>query len=173
MPTSRFSTMSRMPMPFLPPSSFRPCDDLGGLHLLAVQGHGDALFKLQGEVGGLVGGLDGGDAHFQEAGLVVLRLVGGVLQVQTLVAQVPEVLILGVVGLPADLQGDVVGLGVVDLLVPALDVPLPPGGDDLHAGSKPLDGQLEPDLVVALAGAAVARWRRRLRPWRSPPASCR
>ena len=47
------------------------------------------------------------------------------------------------------------GLGVVDLLIPAFDVPLPPGGDDLHGGGKPLDGQFEPDLVVALAGAAV------------------
>ena len=46
-------------------------------------------------------------------------------------------------------------LGVVDLLVPPLDVPLSPGGDDGHLGSKALDGQLEPDLVVALAGAAV------------------
>ena len=71
-------------------------------------------------------------------------------------AQVPQVLVLGVVGLPADLQGDVVGLGIVDLLVPALDVPLPPGGNDLHGGGKAFDGQLKPNLVVALAGAAVA-----------------
>ena len=48
------------------------------------------------------------------------------------------------------------GLGIVDLLVTALDGPLTPGGDDLHLGGEALDGQLEPDLVVALAGAAVA-----------------
>ena len=48
------------------------------------------------------------------------------------------------------------GLGVVDFLVTGDDVPLPPGGDDLHTGSEALDGQLEPDLIVALAGAAVA-----------------
>ena len=48
------------------------------------------------------------------------------------------------------------GLGVVDLLIPAFDVPLPPGGDDLHLGREGLDRQLEPHLVVALAGAAVA-----------------
>ena len=47
------------------------------------------------------------------------------------------------------------GLGVVDLLVPALDVPLPPGGDDLHLRGEALDGQLEADLVVAFSGAAV------------------
>ena len=45
--------------------------------------------------------------------------------------------------------------GVVDLLVAALDVPLPPGGDDGHLRGEALDGQLEADLVVALAGAAV------------------
>ena len=35
-------------------------------------------------------------------------------------------------------------------------VPNPPGGDDLHLGGKRFDGQLKTDLVVALAGAAVA-----------------
>ena len=47
------------------------------------------------------------------------------------------------------------GLGVVDLLVTALDLPLPPGGDDGHLRGKALDGQLEADLIVALAGTAV------------------
>ena len=47
------------------------------------------------------------------------------------------------------------GLGVVDLLVPALDGPLPPGGDDGHLRREALDGQLKADLIVALAGAAV------------------
>lgn len=46
-----------------------------------------------------------GNAQLEEAGLIVLRLVGGVLEVETLVAQVPQVLILGVVGLTVDLQG--------------------------------------------------------------------
>src|SRR5699024_3032986 len=67
-----------------------------------------------------------------------------------------EVLVLGVVGLTVDLQGDVVSLGVVDLLVTALDVPLTPGSDDGHVGGQGLEGQLKTDLVVALAGAAVA-----------------
>ena len=35
------------------------------------------------------------------------------------------------------------------------DVPLPPGGDDGHLRGEALDGQLEADLIVALAGAAV------------------
>ena len=44
----------------------------------------------------------------------------------------PQVLVLGVVRLAADLQRDVVGLGIVDLFVAALDVPLTPRGDDLQ-----------------------------------------
>ena len=129
---------------------------LHGAHLLAVHGGGDALFKVDGHISGHVGGLLGADAQLQEAGLVVLGLVGGVFQVHALVGQVPEVFVLGVVGLAADAQGDVVGLGVVDLLVAALDVPLAPGGDDGHIGGEGLEGQLKADLVVALAGAAVA-----------------
>ena len=46
------------------------------------------------------------------------------------------------------------GLGVVDLLVTALDAPLTPRGDDGHIGGQRFQGQLKADLVVALAGAA-------------------
>ena len=78
--------------------------------------------------------------------------------------QVPQVLVLGIAGLPADLQGDAVGLGVVDLLLPAADGPLPPGGDDLHVRGKAADGQLKPHLVVPLSGAAMADGVRALLP---------
>ena len=131
-------------------------DDLGSLHLLAVDADGCACLEVDGDVGGGVGCCVGGDAHLQEAGLIQIGLVGGILQVQTLVAQVPQVLVLGVGSLTGELQGDVVGLCVVDLLVTGLDIPLTPGGDDLHVGSETLDGQLETDLVIALAGGAVA-----------------
>ena len=130
-------------------------DDVLGAELLAIQGHGYALLKVQRHIGGHIRGLQGGDAHFQKAGLFVLGLVAGVLQVQTLMGQVPQVLVLGVVGLPVDLQRHIVGLGVFDLFLTGLDAPLTPGGDDGHVGGKVLDGQLEADLVVALAGAAV------------------
>ena len=129
---------------------------LHSAHLLAVHGGGDALFKVDGHIGGHIGCLLRADAQFQEAGLVVLGLVGGVLQIQTLVAQMPQVLVLGVVGLTVDLQGDVVRLGVVDLLVTALDVPLTPRSDDGHIRAQGLEGQLKTHLIVALAGAAVA-----------------
>ena len=130
-------------------------DQLDSAHLLAVNSSGDALLEVEGEVGRGVGCLLGGNASSRKPGLIVLRLVGGVLEVETLVAQVPEVLVLGVVGLAVDLQGHVVRLGVGDLLLTRLDVPLPPRGDDGHIGSEVLDGQLKTHLIVALAGAAV------------------
>ena len=70
--------------------------------------------------------------------------------------QMPQVLVLGVVRLAADLQRDVMSLGVVNLLIAALDVPLTPRGDDLQIGCKVHDGQLKAHLIVALAGAAMA-----------------
>ena len=71
-------------------------------------------------------------------------------------AQMPQVLVLGVVRLAADLQRDVMSLGVVDLFIAALDIPLTPRGDDLQVGCKVHDGQLKAHLIVALTGAAVA-----------------
>ena len=131
-------------------------DQLDSAHLLAVNSSGDALLEVEGDVGRGVGSLLGGNAQLQEAGLIVLRLVGRTLEVEALMAQVPQVLILGVVGLTVDLQGDVMSLGVVDLLVTALDVPLTPGSNDSHIGAESLQRQLETYLVIALAGAAVA-----------------
>ena len=47
-------------------------------------------------------------------------------------------------------------LGVVDLFVTALDVPLTPRSNDGHIGAQGLESQLKTHLIVALAGAAVA-----------------
>ena len=131
-------------------------DQLDCAHLLAVHCGGDALLEVEGDVGRGVGSLLGADAQLEEAGLVVLGLVCGALQIQTLVAQMPQVLVLGVVGLTVDLQRDVVCLCVVDLFITALDIPLTPRSNDGHVGAESLQGQLKTDLIVALAGAAVA-----------------
>jgi len=111
---------------------------------------------VDGHISRGVGSLLRADTQLQEAGLVVLGLVGGALQIEALVAQVPQVLVLGVVGLAVDLQGDVVSLGVIDLLVTALDIPLTPRSNDGHIGAQGLEGQLKTHLIVALTGAAVA-----------------
>ena len=106
-------------------------------------------------IGCFIGCLLRRNTHFQKAGLVVLRLIGRILQIHALVGQVPDVLILGIVGLSADLQRNIVSLRIVDLFVPGFDAPFPPGSDDRHIRCKSLDAQLKPDLIVALAGASV------------------
>jgi hypothetical protein len=82
-------------------------DYLLGAHLLAVHGRGHALFKLQLHICGLVRSVQRRDAHLQKARLLVLWLVARILKIQALVGEVPQVLVLGVVGLAVDLQGHV------------------------------------------------------------------
>ena len=130
-------------------------NDLLRAHFLPVERHRHALFKVQGHIGRAVRRLNRRDAHLKEAGLFILRLVAGVLQIQTLVRKVPEVLVLGIVGLAVDLQRHMMRFGIVDLLIARLDAPLAPGGDDRHVRRKVLDGQFKTHLVIALAGAAV------------------
>src|SRR5205823_6566238 len=52
------------------------------------------------------------------------------------------------------LYRDAVLAGVRDLLLPA-HLPTPHGGDHAQVGVERRDGRLDPDLVVALAGAAM------------------
>ena len=103
-----------------------------GAHLYAVNGGGLALLKVNGDVSGFVRCVLRGNAQLQKTIFQVLRLVGRVLQIQTLVAQVPYIFILRVVRLPIDLQRNVVRLCILDLFFTALNAPLTPGGDDLH-----------------------------------------
>ena len=131
-------------------------DQLDRADLFTVQRDRNTLFKRQRNISGLVGGHFGGNAHLQEAGLVILRLVRRILEVEALVREMPQVLVLRIVRLAVDLQRDIVRLGVVDLLLAGLDAPLTPRGDDRHLRRKRLDRQLETHLIVAFARAAVA-----------------
>ena len=102
----------------------------------------------------MVGRLFGRDPQLEN--FIVHRFVGRVLEIEPLVGEVPHVLVLGVVGLAGNLQRDVMRFGVRNFILPAFEVPDPPRRDDRHVGGECLDGQLKPDLVVALSGAAVA-----------------
>ena len=124
--------------------------------LLAVDGRGHAFFKVQRQVGGLIGRVPRSHAHLQKALLVVLRLVHWVFEVEPFVAQVPNILVFRIVGFAADFQRHVMRLGIVDFLIAALDIPLAPRRNHPHIGRECLDGHLEAHLVVALARAAVA-----------------
>ena len=52
-------------------------DQLDSAHLLAVNGSGDALLEVEGDVGRGVGSLLGADTQLQEAGLIVLSSLAG------------------------------------------------------------------------------------------------
>ena len=67
---------------------------LNRAHLLAVNGSRNALFKVQSDIGRLVGSVFGRYAHLKEAFLIVLRLVCGIFKVKTFVRKVPDVLVL-------------------------------------------------------------------------------
>ena len=88
---------------------------------------------------------------------VLVRLDPGILERLALVGDVQKVGV-GRVGRLAALAArdrDLPVLGVLDQLVAAVEVPLAPGRDDLDVRIERVAGQLEADLVVALAGGAV------------------
>ena len=93
------------------------------VHFLAVDGGRLALFKMNRHIGGLVRGLLRGNAELKEARVVVLRLVCRIFKVKTLMGQMPEVLILGVVCFTVDLQRDVVCFRILDLFFSGFDAP--------------------------------------------------
>ena len=131
------------------------------VHLFAVDRDGHALFKIDGNVFRLIGRFLRTYAHLHIA--LVFRLLRGILQLQTLVRKVPHILILGIIGFAADLQRHFVRFGVIDFLAATLDIPDSPRRDHRHIRRKRLDRQFEPNLIVALAGAAVADRVRALR----------
>ena len=88
-------------------------DEGNGVQLLAVHSGRNALLEVDGNIGRLIRSHFRRNAQLEEARLVDRSLVGRKLKIQTLMAQMPQVLILGVVGLLVDLQRDVVRLSVV------------------------------------------------------------
>ena len=100
-----------------------------------------AIFKVNRHIGGLIGRLLRGDAHLQETWLVILRLVGRILQIQSLMREMPEVFILRIIGFTVNFQRDIVRFCILDLLFAGFEIPNPPGSNDLHARRKLFDRQ--------------------------------
>ena len=109
---------------------------------------------VDGSIGGLLRGLG------PRKGLL-RRLLPGVFQVSRLYAAAPQVLVHGVGAALSKLQGHVVRLAVLYLLFPG-HVPLPRGRQDAHGRVHARNAEVETDLVVALAGAAVGHGQRAL-----------
>ncbi len=83
------------------------------------------------------------------------RLGPRVLEDPTLKAQMPEILVHAVRLLASHRHRHPVGARVLDLLLARAEGPLPPGRDHRQLGGQGLIGQLEPHLIVPLAGAPV------------------
>ena len=86
-------------------------------HRFAIERYRLALFEVDFDFCRLIRRLHRGNAHFQEARLVICRHVGGIFKVKSLVAQMPHVLVLGIVCLSGNLQRNVVSLRIVDFLI--------------------------------------------------------
>ena len=132
-------------------------DDLSHRHFLAVYGLGNAGFEGHSHILGLIGSLF--RAYTQNQQVIVVGLAGRILQLQTFVADVPQVAVTAVTVVSRERQVDAVSLAVLDLVFTGLHGPNvghSPGSDDLQIGSQSLDTQLETDLVVTLTGSAVA-----------------
>lgn len=129
--------------------------------LLTLRGDdldGNTLLEVNGEVVGSIGGIDGVDGAGPE---LLRRRVVRVLENTGLVRAVDEVVVHAPGSLGAGRNGDVVLGGKLEEIGTALELldklGKSPWGDDLHGGVASLEGKLEADLVIALAGAAVTK----------------
>tara|TARA_R110002020_G_scaffold25127_21_gene81849 strand:- start:1437 stop:2375 length:939 start_codon:yes stop_codon:yes gene_type:complete len=121
---------------------------------LAVDGDRIAVPEADGDDGGGVGRLFG--AHRALVDVRRRRLVR-VLQYLALGGRVQKVGVDGERGLAALVLGDqdLVLLGEIQEIGPGLELPVPPRRDHLDVRVQGIGGQLEADLVVALAGGAM------------------
>ena len=131
-------------------------NDFFRAHFLIVERNGFTLFEINRDIGGFVGRLQRRYAHFQEPFFFVKRFVARVFQIQALVAQMPQILVLGIVRFTANFQGYVVRFRVLDFLFARFDRPFSPRRDNGHIGRKRFDRKLETHLIVPLTRTAVA-----------------
>ena len=119
-----FQRRSRSPMPFLSTELVELSDMMSEAFILTPSTvNGNALLKIRSQrTPACRAPPPAKRSSSRKSGFVVLRLVFRVFKVQPLVGQMPEVFILGIVRLPADLQRDVMRLCVIDLLVAAFDM---------------------------------------------------
>ena len=166
-------------MPCLRPSSLSAASRVAGRHRLAVQRDAVAALEIDRDRLGRVGRVlrvDG--ARIDVVGHLVPRILEhlalgrGVQQVGVGRERRFAALVLG--------DRDLVLLGEVDQRGAAGQVPFAPRRDDLDVGVERVIAELEADLVVALAGRAVAdrvgadlRARSRSGAWRSAAARSR
>ena len=126
-------------------------DHFTGSEAFAVEGDGVALFKADGDVFRFVGSLFHRHGHDVAVGAGFFPRVFEFAAFKGAVQHVAvhAVMLVGGIDRNAVLFGKGGQSGT------AHEVPFTPGSDDLKVGSQSVDGKLEADLVVALAGSAV------------------
>ena len=144
-------------------------DQLDAVELAAVEGDGPAAVEGDLDLLGLVGGLRRVGGPLEGLGR---RLDPGVFEDARLDRAAPEVLVGAEDRLLGRLDLDAVLGGVLQLLGPR-PLPLADRGDDLQVGGEGLEGDVEPDLVVPLAGAAVGDGDRAVLAWPRGPSAAR
>ena len=172
MPTKRFSTRSSRPMPLSRPSSLSLASSVAGDSFLPSIATASPFSKsmvmtvgLSGASSGSIGARIDVVRHFLRRVLQHLALGRGVQEVGVDRERRLAALVLG--------DRDLVLLGEGDQLLARAQVPFAPGRDHGDVGLQRVIGELEADLIVALAGRAMGRPRRRRPSRRSRSASWR
>ena len=105
-------------------------------------------------------GVGSGFRRFGNHAQIRFGFVPGIFQVGAFMAQMPEIGVHAVGPRFGYRHGNAAFFRIIDGVFPRTDVPQPPRRNNLQMRSQRLDGQLEPDLVVALAGCAVGNGHR-------------
>ena len=127
-------------------------DDLKKRHLLAIERHRNASSERDLDLGRLIGSSLRIDRHRIDVGR---RRCPRIFEHAALDRATPQVVVDRIgVGL-GSIYGHAVSFSVIDLFRTRMKIPFAHGGQDLDAGVERLDGSLEADLIVALAGATM------------------
>ena len=93
-------------------------DNIGNLHLLAVDGGRNTFLEGHGHILALLRSFFRGDAEYQQ--VIVVRLTGRILELKTLVADMPDVAVTAVAGVCGERKMNAVCLAVCDLILAGL-----------------------------------------------------
>ena len=127
-------------------------EELDRAELLAVDANRFALFKVNGHIFRFVRSILRSLGNQEHA---VFRFIGRVFKVSTFMGQMPNVSVHGI-GLVIRSNGDIMLLGIFDFGRTGIEVPFTPRSNQRDVRSQSLNGQLETNLVIALAGSAVS-----------------
>src|SRR5512140_1140225 len=120
----------------------------------SVDSNWSALVETNGDFFGLIGSIFGRSRKHEEIGRGWLCRI---FENSALVRDVPDIAVARIDLLSRCRNGNVVFRSVLECVCATLDVPLTPGGDDWKVRCERGISQLETNLVVSLAGAAVGK----------------